>query len=255
VARGQAAAASAARAPTRATALSLTGVDANHKSIDNRRARLPVAETPTPIRPEAASAHGERPGLRHAHAEDVAALARTLADAFYDDPVFGWLMPDDASRLRRLRRFYAIELRHVGLAQGRTWTSGELVGAAITAPPGAWRVPPRAMLMQGSLFGARVPRAARLLGAVERRHPRRPHYYFAHIGVAPQAQGKGLGSALMRPTLDRCDSEGLPAYLEASSERSAALYARLGFELVSELRVGGSPPLRLMLRPAQSISA
>ena len=63
-------------------------------------------------------------------------------------------------------------------------------------------------------------------------------------------QGKGLGGALMRPTLDRCDREGLPAYIEASSVRSAALYERLGFEHIEELRVGGSPPLWLMLRPA-----
>jgi hypothetical protein len=54
----------------------------------------------------------------------------------------------------------------------------------------------------------------------------------------------------MRPTLERCDREGLPAYVEASSERNAALYERLGFKLIRELRVGGSPPLRLMLRPS-----
>ncbi len=53
----------------------------------------------------------------------------------------------------------------------------------------------------------------------------------------------------MAPTLELCDSAGLPAYLEASSERSAALYERLGFQLVGELQYGGSQPLRLMLRP------
>lgn len=68
-------------------------------------------------------------------------------------------------------------------------------------------------------------------------------------------QGRGLGSTLLGPTLTRCDREGLPAYLEASSERNAALYARLGFKLVNELRVQGSPPLRLMLRPPHSEEA
>ncbi len=72
-----------------------------------------------------------------------------------------------------------------------------------------------------------------------------PHHYLPYIGVAPEAQGRGLGSALMRPILDRCDEERLPAYLEATSERNAALYERLGFEL----RAGGSPPLWLMVRP------
>ena len=51
---------------------------------------------------------------------------------------------------------------------------------------------------------------------------------------------------------ERCDRERLPAYLEASSERSAALYERLGFRTTSELRVAGSPLLRLMLRPLAS---
>jgi GNAT superfamily N-acetyltransferase len=101
----------------------------------------------------------------------------------------------------------------------------------------------------GRAFGARLPRAAGLLSVIERRHIREPHYYFAYVGVSPEAQGQGLGTALMRPTLDRCDEEGLPAYLEASSERNAALYERLGFELTDELRFAGSPPLRLMLRP------
>jgi len=193
---------------------------------------------------------GSDSGLRTATAEDVPRLAQAMAEAFYDDPVFGWLMPDDERRLARLRRFYVVELRHVGLGRGQAWTSDELAGASISAPPGAWRVPPRVMLRQGALFGMYVARATRLLAAVERRHLREPHHYFPHIGVAPAAQGRGLGSRLMRPTLDRCDRDGLPAYLEASSERSAALYERLGFRLVEEVRVGGSPPLRLMIRPA-----
>ncbi len=45
----------------------------------------------------------------------------------------------------------------------------------------------------------------------------------------PRPRGEGLGAALVRHVLDRCDREGLPAYLEASSERSAKLYERLGY--------------------------
>lgn len=186
--------------------------------------------------------------LRAATFDDVHRLASTLADAFYDDPIFGWLMPNERTRLERLRRFYIVELSHVGLTRGRTWTSSQLSGAAISTPPGKWRVPPRAMLSQGALLGIHLIRAGRLLPAVERHHPREPHYYFAHVGVAPSAQGKGLGSRLMGPTLERCDEESVPAYLEASSERSAALYERLGFRILRELRAADSPPLRLMLR-------
>jgi hypothetical protein len=54
----------------------------------------------------------------------------------------------------------------------------------------------------------------------------------------------------MRPVLDRCDSDGLPAYLEASSERSAALYERLGFVHLGVLELpDGGPPMWPMRRP------
>jgi GNAT superfamily N-acetyltransferase len=189
--------------------------------------------------------------LRRANMGDISRLKETLAEAFYDDPVFSWLIPDEQTRLTRLRRFFAIQLRDVTLPRGRVWTSNDLAGAALSMPPGDWQYPPRAVLMQSATFGRRVPRAVWLLAAIERRHERKPHYYFPDIGVRPEMQGKGLGSALMRPTLDRCDREGLAAYLEASSESSAALYERLGFAVVRELRTGGSPPVWLMLRPSR----
>jgi len=190
--------------------------------------------------------------LRRATMQDVHRLRAVLAEAFYEDPVFGWLMPDERTRLARLRRYFGIELRHLALTRGRVWTTGDLAGAALSLPPGAWRVPPRTTLLEGSAFGVHLFRAARIGAAIEWRHARdvrEPHYYVRDVGVHPDMQGRGLGSALLAPTLERCDREGLPAYIEASSERSAALYERLGFQHTRELRVGGRPPLRLMLRP------
>lgn len=198
---------------------------------------------------DAPSSRTADPELRQATADDIPRLKAMLAEAFYDDPIIGWLMPDERKRRARLRRFFAIELRHMALPRGHVWTTGDLSGAALIMPSGAWRVPPRATLLEGGAFGIHLLRAARLGAAMERRHVREPHYYVRDVGVLREMQGKGFGSALMRPTLDLCDRDGLPAYLEASSERNAALYERLGFRLTDELRVAGSPPLRLMLRP------
>jgi len=201
---------------------------------------------------EAPSTLRAGPDLRRATPEDIPRLKTMLAEAFFDDPVFGWLMGNDGKRRAQLRRYFGTDLGHLTMPRGRVWTTSDLAGAALTLPPGKWRVPPHVSVLQGSAFGVRIARAARMGAAMEWRHMRfvrEPHYYVRDIGVHPTQQGNGLGSALMRPTLERCDREGLPAYIEASSERSAGLYERLGFEHIEELRVGGSPPLWLMLRP------
>ena len=79
-------------------------------------------------------------------------------------------------------------------------------------------------------------------------HPTADHWYLPIIGVDPIAQGQGMGSALLADRLATCDADGLPAYLEATSERSRALYARHGFEIVEEIQFGASPPIWAMLR-------
>ena len=97
--------------------------------------------------------------------------------------------------------------------------------------------------------GARqMPRLMRALTLIERNHPRERQYYLPIIGVEPEWQGKGLGTALLGPMLERCDREGMPAYLEASSARSKACYERSGFVASEELVLPGGPPLGPMWR-------
>jgi N-acetylglutamate synthase-like GNAT family acetyltransferase len=96
----------------------------------------------------------------------------------------------------------------------------------------------------------RLPRAMEVQRVMAERHLVEPHFYVRTVGVRTALQGQGVGSALMQPTLDRADSAGLPAYIEASTERSAALYARLGFVHMDVLRLPkGGPPVWLMRRP------
>jgi GNAT superfamily N-acetyltransferase len=191
--------------------------------------------------------------VRRATPPDVERLSVALAAAFEDDPVFGWLLPDRSSRLGRLALFFKLELRHVVLPKGQVWTAAQTTGASLELPPDAWRMPLGTQLRHGPafvrVFGSRLPRTMALLTLMERRHVHEPHYYIPYVGVAPGSQGHGLGTALLTPTLDRCDREGLPSYLEATSERNAALYERLGFIATDELRLRGSPPLWPMIRP------
>jgi GNAT superfamily N-acetyltransferase len=99
-------------------------------------------------------------------------------------------------------------------------------------------------------FRTRLPLAARVERAMEERHLREPHFYVRIVGVRTALQGQGVGTALMQPTLQRADAAGLPTYIEASTQRSAALYERLGFVHMDVLELPeGGPPLWPMRRP------
>lgn len=188
--------------------------------------------------------------VREAEVAELAQVSATLADALAADPIYGRLLPGER-RLRRLRRLFAVELEYYVFPSGRVFTTDDFRGANLELPPGGWEmaVPLSGAVSLLRVFGRRLSRASRLQKFFERNHLQEPHYYVRTLGVATRYQGRGLGTALLRRTLDRCDREGVPAYLEASTERSAALYERLGFVHLGELRVPDGPRFWPMRRP------
>ena len=78
---------------------------------------------------------------------------------------------------------------------------------------------------------------------MDRHHPMdRPHAYLWFLGVAPAAQGRGVGSALLRAANARNDAAGLPAYLETGTTRNVALSERHGFKVISQHKARADAP-------------
>jgi ribosomal protein S18 acetylase RimI-like enzyme len=197
------------------------------------------------------------PALRRARAADVPALARMLARAFLDDPVASWAWRPDALRLAALERFQEIRLRQL-LLEEEVWTAGELACAALWAPPGRWRQSPREEISLGRCFLpprllARMPLVALGWHNLERQHPSGPdHWYLAVLGTDPDSQGQGLGSHVLSAVLERCDADGVGAYLESSKRRNVDFYARHGFRVRHELRLLRGPSVWSMWREPRS---
>ena len=84
-------------------------------------------------------------------------------------------------------------------------------------------------------------------------HPTEPHWYLSVLGTDPEHQKSGIGSALLRSVLARCDAEGAAAYLEASRPENVPYYERHGFEVVGEFRLPKGPPVwRMSYAPRPS---
>ena len=189
------------------------------------------------------------PTLRRAEASDHAAVVRVLARAFDRDPVANYMLRHDG-----LERAFGAFFRHAVLPHREAWIAGDALGVALWTPPGQWSTSGFRLLAMGpallaAVGATRALARARAAQRVQDRHPAKPHWYLFAIGVDPEHQGRGVGSALLRGVLERCDASREPAYLEASTETNARLYERHGFAVTEEVRMAAdAPPIWLMWR-------
>jgi GNAT superfamily N-acetyltransferase len=208
-----------------------------------------------PVDPPAAAR--EAASVRKAVESERPRVVEALARAFYDDDVMRWFFPDDSRRLRQLRRVFDLFGERFWFVHDLSYTTDSVAGGALWMPPDKWRVSVfdqlRSMPAMASRIGLRdLPRSLRGFNLMESKHPHEPsHFYLPIIGVAPQWQGKGLGTALLQPILERCDREGSHAYLEATTPRSRACYERSGFKTTGEIVLPNGPTMWQMWREPQ----
>lgn len=176
----------------------------------------------------------EQPGnrvheaVRSATSADVELCAGIRAAALADDPVSRWLVAEQHDRLRIHYRYFHRFVRH-GLEVGTVEVAGD-AACAVWLPSGA----PDAVDLDSELtvLCEQYTERFSLFGRVMHdRHPADPtHDYLMLLGVRPQVQGRGMGSALLAHRLAGLDAVGMPTYLEATTRRSAeGVYPRAGY--------------------------
>jgi ribosomal protein S18 acetylase RimI-like enzyme len=183
------------------------------------------------------------PAVRRATRDEIPILAALLARAFAADPFFSYLAGTAPERNQRMRDGWAANLHHASAGFAATWTTDDHAGAAIWIPPGRAA---SSALDQLSMLPAlarltgwrRLRETSAALAALEdrrRAHAPVPHWYLSALGVEPERQGEGIGSALLAPVLASADGDGVPCYLETAVGRNVLLYERHGFDVVEEM--------------------
>ncbi len=185
--------------------------------------------------------------------------SQVLSRAFFNDPMMLYYLPDPQVRLVVLPVFMRIMTRYC-LAYGEVWTTPGLDGLACWLPPGrtalgSWGlvraslgvVPLRAgwnFLRQPRPDGSsplsvrqliqRVSQAEGRLDEIHRQIAPGPHWYLLTLGVDSDRQGRGIGSRLIAPQLERAALDGLPCYLETGTELDVVFYIKNGFQVAHE---------------------
>ncbi len=172
-----------------------------------------------------------------------AEVVGVLARAFHDQPFGIFYEPDPQERMRLLQEQFT-RLVNYCCAYGEPYTTtGTIEGAALWMPPGATQITPEHQHEFGfdelpGIFGQRAYSRYRPMrdstSSIHRHEMKEPHWYLPILGVEPSRQGCGVGSALLRPILERAAADGLPCYLDTLQPRNVAFYRKHGFEVLVE---------------------
>jgi len=186
--------------------------------------------------------------IRVARRDELPQAVASIVAAFITDPLARFAWPSAQRHLEAMPRA-AREFAGGSFDHGAAYVSEDFCGVALWLPPGVH--PDGAALESVFRDTAKPEHLDDLLATfekMEQSHPDEPHWYLPMIGVEPNAQGRGLGGALMRHAVKRCDREGVLAYLESSNPRNISLYERHGFEVMGRIQVGAAPTVTPMLR-------
>jgi ribosomal protein S18 acetylase RimI-like enzyme len=189
-----------------------------------------------------------QPTVRTLTREDEGPAIATIVLAFGADPMARWTWPNSRQYLAAMPRL-ARAFGGRAFVSGSAYATDDYVGAALWLPPGV--EPDEAALsdlMESTVAPSQQEDGSAIFEQMAKYHPSEPHWYLPLIGVDPAHQSKGHGDALMAHALERCDRDGVPAYLESTNPRNVSLYRRHGFEPIGTIQAGSSPTLVPMLR-------
>jgi ribosomal protein S18 acetylase RimI-like enzyme len=171
------------------------------------------------------------------------ALASVLGRAFVVEPMMRWPLGESDDHEARLVRAFELFMEDP-IRLGMVWEADAATGALIWIPAGQMNAVEDGNLAMRSVYerddGAR--RFDSFWGWVGSKHPDEPLALLDSVAVEPAAQGRGIGSALIRFGLEQARVAGHAAWIETGNPRNVPLYQRHGFRVVDDADAPGGGP-------------
>jgi ribosomal protein S18 acetylase RimI-like enzyme len=185
-------------------------------------------------------------------------FAGALSRAFYNDPYYIFIMPNDKKRMKQLQWWMKILLRYT-FKYGSIHYTNDFKSVAMWVGPDKPIIDDVKILSLGLMLypfkiGVRnFMRVLNISGQWNKEHKKlnKRHYYLMVIGVEPEFQQKGIGSRLMHVGLTKADDEELECFLETVTYEDVKFYMKHNFEVIFKKGFGVKNQYWLMKRTSQ----
>ena len=188
------------------------------------------------------------PEIYSASDAEASAVIRTIVLGFANDPITRWCWPTADGYLAAMPR-YIMASGSRAFNNKSAYTVEGYRGAALWLPPGV-EADEKAIeqLVVDTLEADKQTELGAAFKELESYYPDQPLWYLPVIAVDSYHQGQGIGALLMKHAVQRCDQDGVPAFLESTNPANISLYQRHGFEVVGEVQIGSVPVFTPMVR-------
>lgn len=173
--------------------------------------------------------------IQELQSDEIDPAAELLSRAFIATPFTSTVMGGNSEKKRRgLQMGFTIMLKDKPGVTYVAKDSDEIVGVMrMVKWPDCQNSSIRGLeIIPASLFIGRAAfRVVRFRKFWKQHDPKEPHWHVDPLGVLPERQGQGIGSALLSHFTGIVDGEGMLAYLETDQEQNVRLYERFGFSV------------------------
>jgi GNAT superfamily N-acetyltransferase len=179
--------------------------------------------------------------MKRATNSDKAKIIEILTRSFDDNKSVNYVVKQDQNRVERIKNLMDYSF-NVCNEFGEVWMSDDKQAVALILFPDKKRSSFRTLLwdlkLALSVIGIdRVSAVLKREAMIKSNHPKEPIAYLWFIGVNPQLQGKGVGSAFIKEVIQECERKKRPIYLETSMEKNLPFYKKFGFEIFQSLQL------------------
>jgi ribosomal protein S18 acetylase RimI-like enzyme len=187
--------------------------------------------------------------------DQIGELTQLLSRAFFNDPYYSYIMPNDEKRLAQIKWWQNILLRYT-FRNGSIYVTKDNKGVAMWLGPNRPIINEVEIAILGLMlypFKIGFNNFLRMLKVSTQwteahKKQNKKHYYLMVIGVDPNLQKNGLGTQLMADVLVNADKEKLDCFLETVTLENVKFYQKFNFEIILNKEFGNDSQYWLMKR-------